>query len=370
MASIDDVISRLDKMTTTLNDVKTQVTTTNEKFDSVTPKINALERDMSAVKKEVVALKERTIQLEAYIKCDNLIFGGLTESNPEDCENKVKFLISNSLKLPCEDMKFVRAHRLGKYVPGKVRPIIVRFHFFGDRQSVWKARGELKDTNFWVSEDFPKEIQERRRTLKQILSYAIQTKGKENKFLAGDRLFIDGDMYTVDTLSSLPPDLCPSKVSTREIGDNLIAFFNELSPLSNFHKAPFTLAGVEYQHVEQYFTAKRAEITENPEVKMSIMHEVSPYKCKQLAKKLPMNQAWKRAQHNVMTEACTAKFNQNPALREFLLKTENKTLVEARADDKFWGAGVNYDNDLLAKGQWPGKNVLGTILMKVRDELK
>ena len=71
-----------------------------------------------------------------------------------------------------------------------------------------------------------------------------------------------------------------------------------------------------------------------------------------------------------MKTGCLAKFQQNPSLRQFLLsKTQNKTIVEARSDDKFWGAGLKHDSPQITGDKWPGKNKLGKILMLVRDEL-
>jgi len=99
------------------------------------------------------------------------------------------------------------------------------------------------------------------------------------------------------------------------------------------------------------------------------MKEESPYKCKQLAKKLGSNTEWKRSQENVMATGCKAKFEQNPNLLEFLLKTRGRQLVEARADDKFWGSGLKHNDKKLLGDKWPGKNRLGRILMQVRDEL-
>ena len=45
-------------------------------------------------------------------------------------------------------------------------------------------------------------------------------------------------------------------------------------------------------------------------------------------------------EQDVMLAAMLRKFQQNPGLREKLLATGDKTLVEA-TPDKFWGAGVS-----------------------------
>ena len=50
-----------------------------------------------------------------------------------------------------------------------------------------------------------------------------------------------------------------------------------------------------------------------------------------------------------MKKGLKAKFTQNNYLREFLISTENKILVEHSINDKFWADG----------GDGSGKNMLG-----------
>jgi len=61
----------------------------------------------------------------------------------------------------------------------------------------------------------------------------------------------------------------------------------------------------------------------------------------------------------VMRTAIKAKFTQSTELRELLLSTGAHPLVQLKPDDQFWGSGWN--------GQ--GQNMLGVLLMELRDEL-
>ena len=262
-------------------------------------------------------------------------------------------------------MKFARVHRLGKKSKDKIRPIIVRFHFYGDRQLVWKGRKNLAVDGHWIAEDFPPEILERRKILKPILKTAIETDSSENAYLVADKLIIGGRTYTMANLKSLPEHLRPENVATPTIG-KVLAFYNASSPLSNFFPAEFTHEGISYRHVEQFFCAKKAEMTNSLEVKHEIMKEVSPLRCKQLAKNLPNTVDWKRNQESIMVTACEAKFEQNPLLLEFLKGTGGKCLVEARKEDKFWGAGLTHKDTQITSDKLPGKNKLGKILMDIR----
>lgn len=60
----------------------------------------------------------------------------------------------------------------------------------------------------------------------------------------------------------------------------------------------------------------------------------------------------------VMLKAIRAKVEQHSEVKEILLSTGNAILVEHTEKDNYWGAG----------GDGSGKNRLGKILMKVRDE--
>jgi predicted NAD-dependent protein-ADP-ribosyltransferase YbiA (DUF1768 family) len=62
------------------------------------------------------------------------------------------------------------------------------------------------------------------------------------------------------------------------------------------------------------------------------------------------------------------KFTQNPVLLQKLLLTKNHVLIEDIGSRKgerhlFWGMRNK-------GGLWEGKNILGKLLMEVRDELK
>jgi ribA/ribD-fused uncharacterized protein len=73
----------------------------------------------------------------------------------------------------------------------------------------------------------------------------------------------------------------------------------------------------------------------------------------------------------VIREGNYQKFRQHPDLKAFLLGTGDKVLVEASPFDPVWGIGL--DERDRASGdpkEWPGLNLLGFILMQVREELR
>jgi ribA/ribD-fused uncharacterized protein len=69
--------------------------------------------------------------------------------------------------------------------------------------------------------------------------------------------------------------------------------------------------------------------------------------------------------------ANTAKFEQHPALRDFLLATGERILVEASPYDTIWGIGRSARQpEARHPAQWRGLNLLGFALMDVRLALR
>ena len=77
-------------------------------------------------------------------------------------------------------------------------------------------------------------------------------------------------------------------------------------------------------------------------------------------RKKPLRRDWEKVKDSIMEEAVRTKFVEHPKLQELLLLTEDRELVEHTARDAYWGDG----------GNGKGRNMLGKILMKVRDDLR
>lgn len=75
------------------------------------------------------------------------------------------------------------------------------------------------------------------------------------------------------------------------------------------------------------------------------------------ADKKPKN--WAKKSPKIMFDICWHKLNQNPYIKRKLLQTGNLMLVEDSPKDDFWGWGKDRN----------GKNELGKIWMKLREEL-
>lgn len=80
---------------------------------------------------------------------------------------------------------------------------------------------------------------------------------------------------------------------------------------------------------------------------------------------------WNQKKFGIVLRGNILKFSQNRELRQYLLGTRDKILVEASPYDRIWGVGMQKGNaDLLDPSKWKGQNLLGFALMEARDLLR
>jgi ribA/ribD-fused uncharacterized protein len=80
---------------------------------------------------------------------------------------------------------------------------------------------------------------------------------------------------------------------------------------------------------------------------------------------------WAKVRENMMYNAVFLKFTSSLELQEKLLDTGNKILVEGTPMDPVWGVMVHWKDDrILDERNWKGQNLLGKVLMRVRQDLK
>ena len=64
----------------------------------------------------------------------------------------------------------------------------------------------------------------------------------------------------------------------------------------------------------------------------------------------------------------TSKYNQHHELANKLKDTHPRPLIEGTAD-AFWGGGLHFNSAGNKRKDFTGKNVFGTILMEIRNDL-
>lgn len=134
-------------------------------------------------------------------------------------------------------------------------------------------------------------------------------------------------------------------------------FQGEYRFLSNFYVCPVQYKGRTWLSSEHAYQA--AKSTERAE-QDAIQRSPSPGIAKKLGKRVSLRPDWERVKLMVMEEIVCAKFSGNQRLRNLLVLTGDRELIEGNYwHDTFWG---------VCNGR--GANHLGRILMKVREKLQ
>lgn len=219
-----------------------------------------------------------------------------------------------------------------------------------------------------ISEDFPREIDERRNKLYPFMRAAKNL--NKNAYLKIDKLVIDNKTFSVETICDIPKEYHPSQ--SKEDEDH-IYFAGKESPFSKFYQEKFSVDGQEYNCVEQYLQVQKARLFDDKQSEVAILGEENlAVQCEigRNIKNFDKTQFRERSKEYA-EKAMLEKFRQNVALKNALMDTGNKQIVEANAFETFWGAGLSLHNpDIHYESKWKGKNVMGTILTRVREKIK
>ena len=127
-----------------------------------------------------------------------------------------------------------------------------------------------------------------------------------------------------------------------------------------------------YKTAEHYMMAMKALLFDDAETHTKIMESVHPNEAKSLGRQVKNfdENIWKENLYDIVYKGNFLKFTHDMELQKFLISTDGKILVEASPYDKIYGIGM-LEQDPRAKNPalWNGQNVLGFILMDVRDNI-
>lgn len=148
--------------------------------------------------------------------------------------------------------------------------------------------------------------------------------------------------------------------------------------LSNWAKFSFDQVTTEGQSLrfncaEQYMMRVKAELFKDSEIANKVMATSNPKEQKRLGRQIKgyTDAEWDAVARDLVYPGVYAKFAQNQGIKDLLLVTGGKVLVEASPLDKKWGVGLAHNDPLVFnKATWQGKNWLGHMLMKARDDLR
>lgn len=152
--------------------------------------------------------------------------------------------------------------------------------------------------------------------------------------------------------------------------NDFVFFFG--GAFSQWYMHEMEIDGVIYNCAEQYMMAMKAQTFGDIYTHALIMDSIDPREQKAAGRKVANFDAtvWNNVAKDVVYIANLEKFS-DPTLRQELLDTGDREIVEASPTDVVWGIGLGMDDARkLDKSQWRGTNWLGEVLMDVRRTLR
>ncbi len=134
-----------------------------------------------------------------------------------------------------------------------------------------------------------------------------------------------------------------------KIDNNIEYEFFYNGPFSQWYYSPFSESGLKFNCAEQYMT---------PAVQKALGRKVNNFNVEK----------WNNIARNIVYRGNLLKFNNNKDLKDILLSTAPKVLVEASPYDTIWGIGLDESEAIITPViNWKGKNWLGLVLTELRN---
>lgn len=219
---IEKTNNRIEKLNSEMCDIKTKVkdydetikqysdmcdeitannTATDRTINNITRQVKTIENQQQTLTEKLKSTDEKIIDIQWRSMRDNLIFSGIPEAvnfeeEREDCEEVVQNFLEREMKLH-GTFYFERVHRLGKYKSDALypRPIVAKFTYYKQREYVrQQAPIKLKDTDYYVKEQYPQEMENRRKQLYPVAKEARKNKNNQVRLIR-DKLYINNKEY-------------------------------------------------------------------------------------------------------------------------------------------------------------------------------
>jgi len=134
---------------------------------------------------------------------------------------------------------------------------------------------------------------------------------------------------------------------------------DEYGEFSNFSRYGFELDGEYWATSEHYFQAQKFS---DMELRRKIQNAKTPMEAAQAGRNRNnlLRDDWEEIKVAIMKKAILQKFMSHNDLKALLLSTGTEEIIEENTADYYWGCGKD----------GTGKNVLGKLLMEIREELR
>lgn len=360
-----------------VSDLKSQVTSVQGNQNDLFTKFSQLERRYNELYSYTRYLEDYCLEIDVNSRKSHVILTGVNEDETESTnENNFSPVAFNKavdlLSSICDtvtpaDLEAV--YRIGKQ--GKnPRPILIKFVRESVRNEVMRKKKLLKDSDetkkLFMNEDLPPVINKRRADMRAVVDNARRKNIPAS--MMGNRMSVNDITYEFKDIHSLPPGLKLADAKLQAVKGGF-AFQSEYAYLSNFFPCEIRFKDMVFGSSEQLYQYERACFANDAYCMNDILAATTPQAAKRAGYRVGNSPGWDRVKIDKMAEIVALKFNQNPVLKNEILKTGEANLIEA-SHDTFWGAGFTLNAKKLREGNWHGHNHLGKILVNYRFEVR
>ena len=341
----------------------------------VVAKVKHIETEQSKLKRKIQDLESRVLS-------NNLVLKGVPDVKWEEERitlQKVYQELSNVIDVKENEDKIVaaqeigirRCKRMGRYNEENPRPRPISLELV-HRQDVLYLLENKKRLNkgIYLDKEYTHDVERTRKILRPILQAArSKAKYKTKSRMENDKVVIKSKHYGLENLDELPANLETFTITSKENQD-IIGFFGELNPLSNFHPASFTVGEKTYHCSEQFIQESKALFFNDQESAKKIMDTTTALECKSIGHNIANfdEDSWNSSAKEICAKGINEKFLQNQDLLNILLtRTGAKTIIESTKDN-IWGTGVALHNpNCLKRSKWlsEGQGIMGEILQEL-----
>jgi hypothetical protein len=163
------------------------------RLDGLESRVNNYGDRQKALSNELNHVKYRIIDQEARSRRNNILFYGIAESATEEAVTVVESFIEDTLGIG-EEVVIQRAHRVGKQVTNKTRPLIALLRDYPDVELIMKQGKKLANTDKAIGRDYPLEIRQARAKLQGPLKQNKKD-GKKAWIAYPAKLLVEGEVF-------------------------------------------------------------------------------------------------------------------------------------------------------------------------------
>ena len=214
-----------------LSQCRSEIADMKKEITELQSQLMLVEYEKEEFKSQCRILTESHIKSEISRREQNLVFEGINETYGENGHllyNKIVQVLNHMMVFNGQGARvpITKVQRIGSFLRGHNRSVVCHFSRYSDVELIMTNRSQLPDRVF-VREDFPPEIEDRRRILRPIFNKAKKMSEFKGKCrLTCDKLVLLGKTYTVAPVKNL--DKLPDSLNPRIAAECYSIFYPRL----------------------------------------------------------------------------------------------------------------------------------------------